>query len=666
MSTSKDLATAIRVLSMDAVQKAKSGHPGAPMGMADMAVPLWREILAHNPANPKWPDRDRFVLSNGHASMLLYSLLHLTGYDLSINDLRNFRQLHSKTPGHPEYGVTPGVETTTGPLGQGLANAVGMALAESILAARFNRENLDIVNHYTYTFLGDGCLMEGISHEACSLAGTLGLGKLIALYDDNEISIDGQVSGWFTEDIPSRFTAYGWHVISGVDGHDQDEVKNAILEARNETRRPSLICCKTVIGHGAPNLCGSADCHGAPLGDGEIQAARANLGWEHPAFEIPEYIYQAFDCRERGARLEEEWNSKFAEYQAAYPEQAREFLRCIAGDLPGNLDQTVSEMIKNFDQDKQPLATRKASHKIIDVLTAELPEMLGGSADLTGSNKTMRTGARPVSKKNKDGDYIYYGVREFAMGAIMNGLALHGGFIPFGGTFLVFSDYSRNSLRMGAMMGLRCIHVLTHDSIGVGEDGPTHQPIEHTASLRLIPNMSVWRPCDTVETAVAWHSALKRNDGPTCLVLSRHKLKPMQRSTTQLENIRRGGYILLDCEGTPEAIILASGSEVEPALDAAKELGAKGRRIRMVSMPSINFFMSQDINYQKEVLPREVEIRLAVEAGAGASWHQVLGCRGEAYGIERFGESAPGSILFPYFKMTSTDIAQKLLDMLQQ
>ena len=666
MSTSKDLATAIRVLSMDAVQKAKSGHPGAPMGMADMAVPLWREILAHNPANPKWPDRDRFVLSNGHASMLLYSLLHLTGYDLSINDLRNFRQLHSKTPGHPEYGVTPGVETTTGPLGQGLANAVGMALAESILAARFNRENLDIVNHYTYTFLGDGCLMEGISHEACSLAGTLGLGKLIALYDDNEISIDGQVSGWFTEDIPSRFTAYGWHVISGVDGHDQEEVKNAILEARNETRRPSLICCKTVIGHGAPNLCGSADCHGAPLGDGEIEAARANLGWEHPAFEIPEYIYQAFDCRKRGARLEEEWNSKFAEYQAAYPEQAREFLRCIAGDLPGNLDQTVSEMIKNFDQDKQPLATRKASHKIIDVLTAELPEMLGGSADLTGSNKTMRTGARPVSKKNKDGDYIYYGVREFAMGAIMNGLALHGGFIPFGGTFLVFSDYSRNSLRMGAMMGLRCIHVLTHDSIGVGEDGPTHQPIEHTASLRLIPNMSVWRPCDTVETAVAWHSALKRKNGPTCLVLSRHKLQPMQRSSTQLENIRRGGYILLDCEGTPEAIILASGSEVEPALDAAKELGAKGRRIRMVSMPSINFFMSQDINYQKEVLPREVEIRLAVEAGAGASWHQVLGCRGEAYGIERFGESAPGSILFPYFKMTSTDIAQKLLDMLQQ
>ncbi len=664
MSTSKDLATAIRVLSMDAVQKAKSGHPGAPMGMADMAVPLWREILAHNPANPKWPDRDRFVLSNGHASMLLYSLLHLTGYDLSINDLRNFRQLHSKTPGHPEYGVTPGVETTTGPLGQGLANAVGMALAESILAARFNRENLDIVNHYTYTFLGDGCLMEGISHEACSLAGTLGLGKLIALYDDNEISIDGQVKGWFTEDIPSRFNAYGWHVISGVDGHDQEEVKNAILEARNETRRPSLICCKTVIGHGAPNLCGSADCHGAPLGDGEIEAARANLGWEHPAFEVPEYIYQAFDCRKRGARLEEEWNSKFAEYQAAYPEQAREFLRCIAGDLPGNLDQTVSEMIKNFDQDKQPLATRKASHKIIDVLTAELPEMLGGSADLTGSNKTMRTGARPVSRKTRDGDYIYYGVREFAMGAIMNGLALHGGFIPFGGTFLVFSDYSRNSLRMGAMMGLRCIHVLTHDSIGVGEDGPTHQPIEHTASLRLIPNMSVWRPCDTVETAVAWHSALKRNNGPTCLVLSRHKLQPMQRSENQLENIRRGGYILMDCEGAPEAIIMASGSEVEPALEAARELGAKGRRIRMVSMPSINVFLAQDREYRDHVMPPGVDIRLAVEAGVGASWHRILGCKGDVYSIERFGESAPGSILFPYFNMTAGGVADRLLQML--
>ena len=664
MSTSKDLATAIRVLSMDAVQKARSGHPGAPMGMADMAVPLWREILAHNPANPEWPDRDRFVLSNGHASMLLYSLLHLTGYDLSINDLRNFRQLHSKTPGHPEYGITPGVETTTGPLGQGLANAVGRALAESILAARFNRENLDIVDHYTYTFLGDGCLMEGISHEACSLAGTLGLGKLIALYDDNEISIDGNVSGWFSEDIPSRFSAYGWHVISGVDGHDQEEIKNAILEARNETQRPSLICCKTVIGHGAPNLCGSADCHGAPLGDGAIEAARANLGWEYPAFEIPAHIYQAFDCRKRGARLEEEWNKKFAQYRSAYPEEAREFQRCISGDLPGSLDQTISEMIKNLNQDKEPLATRKASHKVIDALTAELPEMLGGSADLTGSNKTMRTGARPVSRKTRDGDYIYYGVREFAMGAIMNGLALHGGFIPFGGTFLVFSDYSRNSLRMASMMGLRCIHVLTHDSIGVGEDGPTHQPIEHVSALRIIPGMSVWRPCDTAETAVAWHDALKRKKGPTALVLSRQKLQQMERSGTQLENIKRGGYTLQDCEGWPEAIILASGSEVQPALEATKELGARGRRIRMVSMPSINVFLDQDREYRDHVLPPGVDLRLAVEAGVGASWHQVLGFKGDVYSIERFGESAPGSVLFPYFNMNSRGVADRLLQML--
>ncbi|WP_291321167.1 transketolase [Desulfonatronospira sp.] len=664
MPTSKDLANAIRVLSVDAVQKARSGHPGAPMGMADMAVALWQDILAHNPANPNWMDRDRFVLSNGHASMLLYSLLHLTGYSLSINDLRNFRQLHSKTPGHPEYGVTPGVETTTGPLGQGLANAVGMALAESILAAQFNRGDLDIVNHFTYTFLGDGCLMEGISHEACSLAGTLGLGKLIALYDDNEISIDGHVAGWFTDDTPARFRSYGWHVIPGVDGHDHEEIKNAILEAGKISDKPSLICCKTVIGQGAPNLCGSADCHGAPLGDGEVEAVRSNLGWTLPPFEIPEDIYQAFDCRDRGARLENEWNAKFQEYQSKYPGDALEFKRRMSKDLPSGLDQAIFETIERLKHDKSPLATRKASHQVIDALASRLPEMLGGSADLTGSNKTMRSGARPVTKKTKYGDYIYYGVREFAMGAIMNGLALHGGFIPFGGTFLVFSDYSRNSLRMAAMMGLRCIHVLTHDSIGVGEDGPTHQPIEHITSLRIIPNMSVWRPCDTLETAVAWQSALHRKDGPTCLVLSRHKLQPLERTRTQLDNIRRGGYIMQDCEGPPEAIVMASGSEVQPALDAARELGTKGRRIRMVSMPSINIFLAQDQEYRDKVLPPHVHLRLAVEAGVGASWHQVLGCRGEAYSIERFGESAPGSVLFPYFKLTSRDIGGKLSIML--
>ncbi len=664
MPTRMDLANAIRVLSMDAVQKARSGHPGAPMGMADMAAVLWLDFLNHNPANPAWPDRDRFVLSNGHASMLLYALLHLSGYSLTMNDLMSFRQLHSKTPGHPEFGVTPGIETTTGPLGQGLANAVGMALAEQLLAARFNRGELDIVNHYTYVFLGDGCLMEGISHEACSLAGTWGLGKLIALYDENSISIDGPVAGWFTEDIPSRFKAYAWDVIENVDGHDQKEISRAIERARSVKDRPSLICCKTVIGYGAPTLCGTEGCHGAPLGEDEIVAARRNLGWEHPPFEIPREIYSAWDARSRGAEQEEEWKSRFQEYRRAYPLEGQEFERRMAGRFPDVFEPAIKELLVQMGKNKQPLATRKASYQVIEHITPHLPELIGGSADLTGSNLTKWSGASPVSTAKKEGDYIHYGVREFAMTAIMNGLTLHGGFIPFGGTFLVFSDYSRNALRMCALMGLRCIHVLTHDSIGVGEDGPTHQPIEHAASLRLIPNMSVWRPCDALETAFAWKAALKRTKGPTALLLSRQKLDIVERSSDNQEMIEKGGYILLDCLGAPEAIVIASGSEVGPAVKGAQKLISLGHRIRVVSMPSLDTFLAQDKEYRDLVLPSEVDLRLAVEAGTGSSWYPLTGARGVILSIERFGESAPGDILFDFFKLTANAVAEKLNELL--
>ncbi len=664
MPTRMDLANAIRVLSMDAVQKANSGHPGAPMGMADMATVLWLDFLNHNPANPAWPDRDRFVLSNGHASMLLYALLHLSGYSLTINDLLSFRQLHSKTPGHPELGVTPGVETTTGPLGQGLANAVGMALAEQLLAARFNRGDLEIVNHYTYVFLGDGCLMEGISHEACSLAGTWRLGKLIALYDDNAISIDGPVAGWFTEDVPSRFRAYAWDVIKNVDGHDQKEISRAIERAREVKDRPTLICCKTVIGYGAPTLCGTEGCHGAPLGEEEIVAARSNLGWEHPPFEIPEDIYSAWDTRRRGAEKEEEWKNRFQKYSRVHPLEAQEFERRMNGRFPENFDQTISELVIQAAKNKQSLATRKASYQVIEHILPHLPELIGGSADLTGSNLTMWSGASPVSKTEKNGDYIHYGVREFAMAAIMNGLALHGGFIPFGGTFLVFSDYSRNALRMCALMGLRCIHILTHDSIGVGEDGPTHQPIEHAASLRLIPNMSVWRPCDALETSFAWKAALTRTKGPTALLLSRQKLDIVERSSDNLEQIGKGGYILYDCRGTPEAIVMASGSEVGPAVKGAEKLISRGHRIRVVSIPSLDTFLAQDKKYRDLVLPPEVDLRLAVEAGTGSSWYPLAGAGGKILSIERFGESAPGEILFDYFNLTASAVAEKLSELL--
>ncbi len=665
MPTRKDLANAIRALSMDAVQKAQSGHPGAPMGMADVATVLWQDFLAHNPGNPSWFNRDRFVLSNGHASMLLYSVLHLTGYHLSINDLHNFRQLHSKTPGHPEYGTTSGVETTTGPLGQGLGNAVGMALAEQILASRFNRDELDIVNHYTYVFLGDGCLMEGISHEACSLAGTLGLGKLIAMYDDNSISIDGRVSGWFTEDVPARFQAYGWHVLADVDGHDPEEVHQAIQKAREIQDRPSLICFKTVIGYGSPNAAGRENCHGAPLGEEEVQATRENLGWHYPPFTVPGDIYAAWDARDQGAELEKQWNQKMQDYTHRYPQEAQEFKRRIAGELPGDFDQLTRDLISRLEDKKQNLATRKASHQVLEDLIPSMPELFGGSADLSGSTSVKWSGAQTVSQECRDGDFIHYGVREFAMGAIMNGLALHGGFIPFGGTFLVFSDYYRNALRLNAMMGLRCIHVLTHDSIGVGEDGPTHQPIEQTASLRLIPNLSVWRPCDPVETAAAWKAALSRKNGPTALILSRQKLSYQERSPGNLDLVARGGYILMDCEGTPEAIVIASGSEVEMALQGAKDLAAAGRKIRVVSMPSLDVFLSQDREYQDQVLPPEVKYRLAVEAGAPDSWYPVVGEKGAVMGLKRFGESAPSNVLFSYFHLTPQAVANNIIELLE-
>jgi len=652
-TSSTELANAIRALSMDAVQAANSGHPGMPMGMAEIAVALWNRHLRHNPDHPGWADRDRFVLSNGHGSMLLYSLLHLTGYALPLEELRRFRQLHSMTPGHPEVGVTPGVETTTGPLGQGIANAVGMALAERLLAAEFNRPDLAIVDHHTYVFLGDGCLMEGISHEACSLAGTLNLGKLIALYDDNGISIDGKVAGWFTDDTPKRFEAYGWHVIPAVDGHDVDAVDRAIQAAKAATDRPSLICCKTVIGKGSPNKAGSHDAHGAALGEKEVAATRAAIGWNHPPFEIPKNVYDGWDARAAGKRAERKWSKLFAQYTSQYSADAAEFRRRLAGDLPADFEQRVGRLIADAHAKAETLATRKASQNILETLLPELPELLGGSADLTGSNLTMAKASRVITRE-AGGNYLFYGVREFAMCALMNGVALHGGFIPYGGTFLVFSDYARNALRMAALMGKRVIYVFTHDSIGLGEDGPTHQPVEHAASLRLIPNMDVWRPCDTVEAAVAWTCALERRDGPSALLFSRQNVAFALRSEEALTQVRRGGYVLSDAPWA-KAVLIATGSEVPLALAAQKRLAEADVPVRVVSMPSTTVFDRQDAAYRDGVLPANLP-RVAVEAGVTDFWRKYVGLQGAVVGIDRFGESAPAGDLFKHFGFTAEHV----------
>lgn len=655
MPSRKELANAIRVLSMDAVQKANSGHPGAPMGMADIAEVLWNDYLKHNPTNPKWPNRDRFVLSNGHGSMLLYSLLHLTGYQVTIDDLKNFRQWHSKTPGHPEYNYTPGVETTTGPLGQGITNAVGMAIAEKSLAAQFNRPNHSIIDHRTFVFLGDGCMMEGISHEACSLAGTLGLGKLIAFYDDNGISIDGEVEGWFTDNTPGRFAAYGWHVIENVNGHDAEAVKQALDDALSHNDKPTLICCKTIIGWGSPNKQGKEECHGAPLGESEIALVRKTIGWESPAFVIPEAIYKEWDAKAKGAKLETEWNTKFAAYKKAHPDLAAELMRRINGELPTHFMEKADTFISSVDAKREKIATRKASQNALNGYGPLLPEFMGGSADLAGSNLTLWSACKSV-KEHPEGNYIHYGVREFGMSAIMNGIALHGGFIPYGATFLVFSDYARNAIRMAALMKIRAIHVFTHDSIGLGEDGPTHQPIEHVASLRLIPNVFVWRPCDAVETAVAWKTAISRQDGPTCLILSRQNLPHNTRTVEQLELIERGGYTLLDCEGSPKAIIIATGSEIELAVGAAQKLIEKGQAVRVVSMPCAEVFEAQDAAYRESVLPAKVTARVAVEAGVTDGWIKYVGLAGKVIGMNRFGESAPAGTLFKEFGFTIDNV----------
>ena len=656
MASRKELANAIRALSMDAVQKAKSGHPGAPMGMADIAEVLWNSFLKHNPANPGWAERDRFILSNGHGSMLIYSLLHLTGYNLPMDELKNFRQLHSKTPGHPEYGYAPGVETTTGPLGQGITNAVGMAIAEKALAGQFNRDGHHIVDHYTYVFMGDGCMMEGISHEACSLAGTLGLGKLVAFWDDNGISIDGHVEGWFTDDTPKRFEAYGWHVVRGVDGHDPAAIEKAIHEAKSVNDKPTLICTKTVIGYGAPNLCGSHDCHGAPLGDDEIKATRENLGWKHDPFVIPDEIYAGWDAKAKGKEAEQHWNDKFAAYKAAFPELAAEYERRMAGDLPANWEADATKFINAVNEKAETIASRKASQNSLNGFGPLLPEFMGGSADLAGSNLTLWSGCKGLSNTVSDGNYIFYGVREFGMSAIMNGIALHGGFIPYGATFLMFSEYARNALRMAALMKVRSIFVYTHDSIGLGEDGPTHQPVEQTATLRMIPNMDVWRPCDAVESAVSWKVAIERKDGPSSLIFSRQNLDHQARTPEQLANITRGGYILKDCDGTPDAILIATGSEVGLAMAAADKLS--GKKIRVVSMPSTTTFDAQDAAYKESVLPASVSARVAVEAGVTGFWGKYVGLNGAVVGIDRFGESAPAGKLFEYFGFTVDNVVK--------
>jgi len=663
MAQRKELANAIRALSMDAVQKAKSGHPGAPMGMADIAEVLWNDYLVHNPANPKWVDRDRFVLSNGHGSMLIYSLLHLTGYDLNIDDLKSFRQLHSRTPGHPEYGYAPGVETTTGPLGQGITNAVGMAAAEKTLAAQFNRPGHTIVDHNTYVFLGDGCMMEGISHEACSLAGTMKLGKLIAFWDDNGISIDGHVTGWFTDDTPARFEAYQWHVVRDVDGHDPEAIRQAIEEARAVTDKPSLICCRTVIGFGAPNLAGTHDCHGAPLGEDEIAATRENIGWSHPPFVVPDDVYAGWSAKEKGAAAEQEWNATFAAYREAHPELAAEFERRMAGELPADWDSKAAGFIAAVNDKAETIASRKASQNTLNGYGPVLPELLGGSADLAGSNLTIWSGSEDINKGN-GGNYIYYGVREFGMSAIMNGIALHGGFIPYGATFLMFSEYARNALRMAALMKVQSIFVYTHDSIGLGEDGPTHQAVEQTATLRMIPRMSVWRPCDAVESAVAWKAAIDRKAGPSCLIFSRQNLQHQERTADQIAAIGRGGYILSDCDGTPEAIIIGTGSEVGLAMEAAGALAGKGKKVRVVSMPSTDVFDAQDSTYKESVLPASVTARVAVEAGVTDYWLKYVGLNGRVIGIDSFGESAPAGDVYRHFGITAENVVKAVEELL--
>ena len=665
MPSRRERANAIRALSMDAVQKANSGHPGAPMGMADIAEVLWRDYLKHNPANPKFADRDRFVLSNGHGSMLIYSLLHLTGYDLSIDDLKNFRQLHSKTPGHPEYGYAPGVETTTGPLGQGIANAVGFALAEKIMAAQFNRDGHAIVDHYTYAFLGDGCMMEGISHEVCSLAGTLGLGKLIAFYDDNGISIDGEVEGWFTDDTPKRFEAYGWQVIRNVDGHDAEEIKMAIETARKSVDQPTLICCKTTIGFGSPNKQGKEECHGAPLGNDEIALTRAALGWNHGPFEIPADIYAEWDAKAAGAAAEAAWNEKFAAYAAAFPELAAEFKRRIAGELPADFAEKAAAYVREVAEKGETIASRKASQNALNAFGPLLPEFLGGSADLAGSNLTLWKGCKGVSADDASGNYMFYGVREFGMSAIMNGIALHGGFVPYGATFLIFMEYARNAVRMSALMKKRVLYVFTHDSIGLGEDGPTHQPIEQLASLRGTPNLDTWRPADAVESAVAWKHAIERADGPSALVFSRQNLPHQPRDAQQLADVARGGYVLKDSAGEPELILIATGSEVGLAVAAYDKLTAAGRKVRVVSMPSTSVFDQQDAAYKQAVLPLQVGARIAIEASHADYWYKYVGLEGRIIGMTSFGESAPAPALFEHFGFTVENIvatAEELLD----
>ena len=654
------MANAIRALAMDAVQKANSGHPGMPMGMAEIAVALWARHHRHNPANPRWVNRDRFVISNGHGSMLQYALLHLTGYDLSMDEIRNFRQLHSKTPGHPEYEMTAGVETTTGPLGQGITNAVGMALAEKLLAAEFNKPGFDIVDHHTYVFLGDGCLMEGISHEACSLAGTLRLSKLIALYDDNGISIDGKVDGWFTDDTPKRFEAYGWNVIRNVDGHDVAAVDAAIALAK-KSDRPTLICCKTVIGKGAPNMQGSDKVHGAALGDKEVAATREALGWLHAPFDIPADVYAVWDAKAAGQAIENEWNALFKAYDERYPQEAGEFLRRMKGELPGNLDTAMEGYIAACIEKKENIATRKASQNAIQALAPVLPEFLGGSADLTGSNLTNWKESVPV-RSEQAGNHINYGVREFGMAAIMNGIALHGGYLPFGATFLTFSDYSRNAIRMAALMKIRSLFVFTHDSIGLGEDGPTHQSVEHISSLRLIPNLDNWRPCDTVESAVAWREAVKRRNGPSTLIFSRQNLPFMERSSQQVDDIRRGGYVLRDAQNA-KAVLIATGSEVELAVKAADELSRQGIAVRVVSMPSTDVFDRQDAAYKASVLPKGLP-RVAVEAGVTDFWYKYVGLEGAVVGIDTFGESAPAGVLFKHFGFTTENVVSKVKSVL--
>ncbi|MEM5528181.1 transketolase [Gammaproteobacteria bacterium AS21] len=659
MSARRELANAIRALSMDAVQKAKSGHPGAPMGMADIAEVLWNDFIKHNPSNPNWYDRDRFVLSNGHGSMLIYSLLHLTGYDVSIEDIKDFRQMHAKTAGHPEYGYCPGVETTTGPLGQGLSNAVGFAVAEKTLAAQFNRENHQIVDHYTYTFMGDGCLMEGISHEVCSLAGTLGLGKLIAFWDDNGISIDGEVEGWFTDDTVQRFRAYGWQVIADVDGHNPEQIRQAIEDAQANTTQPTLICCKTVIGFGSPNKEGTAGCHGAALGDDEVALTRERLGWAHAPFEIPADIYADWDAKSAGSVAENDWNQQLANYRQDHPELADELLRRLAGELPADFSDKADQWIAELSQKGDTIASRKASQNALNAFGPMLPEFLGGSADLAGSNLTKWSGAKVIDAKDASGNYINYGVREFGMSGIMNGMALHGGFIPYGATFLVFMEYARNALRMAALMKIQAIHVYTHDSIGLGEDGPTHQPIEQVANLRHTPNMSTWRPCDAVESAVAWKMAIERKDGPTSMVFSRQNLAHQARTAEQVSNIAKGAYILTDSAEAPQLIFIATGSEVDLAVKAADVLRQQGTSVRVVSMPSTDLFDAQDAAYKESVLPANVSARVAVEALQADYWYKYVGLNGAIVGMTSFGESAPADELFAHFGFTVDNVVAK-------